>query len=121
MSDPITLIDAKGRKLTVREMDLLQQMRFLRALGPQQRTFTPGQVDPYVETAQCVAMVSAIDGHPLPPITSEANLDAAIAKVGDDGVNAISAWFRARAKEAAEVADAAMEDGKAADPLAPSG
>ena len=118
MSEDQTIItDTKGRKITLRKMNVLDQVKLLRAIGPAQ-----ANNEPYVMLVNVAAAVSMIDGVPQPPPVNERQIDAAIARLDDDGFNAISAYMRAEIKKAEAAAEAAMagEAGEAASPLPPS-
>lgn len=114
MTEIIT--DAKGRKLTLRTLDVLAQVRLLRAIGPEQATNQP-----YVNIVQAAAMVADIDGVPQPMPVNERTIDAAIARLGDDGLMAVGLHQRALMEATEAAAMAAMEAGDKPDPLAPPG
>lgn len=108
--------DAKGRKLTLRKITVLDQVRLLRAIGPAQSSN-----EPYVNIVTMAASVSDIGGVPLPFPRNEAQIDAAIERIGDEGFVALTVSMKAEiaALEAA-AADAIADAGGKEDPLAPS-
>lgn len=114
MSDIVT--DAKGRKITTRKFNVLDQVKLLRAIGAEQ-----SNNQPYVQIVMMAASVSDIDGVPCPVPTNERTIDAAIARIGDDGFAALMVDMR-RQVDALEAAAEAAADGEAkpTDPLAPS-
>lgn len=111
MSEPIVLTDAKGRKLMLRPLNVMAQVRLLRAIGPEQ-----SQNAPYVNIVQAAAGVSEIDGVPMPFPTNERMIDAAIERIGDDGLMAVALHHKAEMDATMARAQEAME-GKS-DPLA---
>jgi hypothetical protein len=118
MSEVIT--DAKGRKFTTRKINVLDQVKLLRAIGAEQSSNQP-----YVEIVMMVASVADIDGTPCPIPTNERQIDAAIARIGDEGFAAFQVYTKkvlAELVKAAEDAANAVADGevKSADPLVPS-
>ena len=114
MTDVIT--DAKGRKLTTRKLNVLDQVKLLRAIGPDQ-----ARNQPYVDIVTMSASVADIDGIPLVIPTNERQIDAAIGRIGDEGFAALMVYMK-REIAAVEAAAEAAADGeaKAADPLVPS-
>jgi hypothetical protein len=115
------LTDARGRKIGVRELTGLDQLRMLRAIGPGQS----GNTD-YGYMVECIMMVADIDGVPLVQPKNEQKIDAAMERIGDEGMAAVMLWrtqrIRAAMKAAEEAADAARAEGAppAPDPLAQS-
>lgn len=114
MSDIVT--DAKGRKFTTRKMNVLDQVKLLRAIGAEQ-----SGNQPYVQIVMMAASVSEVDGVPQPVPTNERQIDAAISKIGDEGFAALMVDMR-RQMEALEKAAEEAADGEVntPDPLAPS-
>ncbi len=114
MTDVIT--DAKGRKLTTRKLNVLDQVKLLRAIGPDQ-----ARNQPYVDIVTMSASVADIDGIPLVIPTNERQIDAAIGRIGDEGFAALMVYMK-REIAAVEAAAEAVADGEAkpVDPLAPS-
>lgn len=110
-----TITDAGGRKLELRKLNALDQVRMLRAIGAEQ-----AQNQPYVHMVECAFMVAAIDGVPMPLPTSERTIDGAISRLGDDGMSAVMVQRIKEINAANTAADAAAEGGNAADPLEPS-
>lgn len=114
MSEVIT--DAKGRKLTLRKLNVLDQVKLLRAIGADQ-----SRNQPYVEIVTMAASVSQIDEVPCMMPTNERLIDAAIDRIGDEGFGALMVYMQREVK-AVEAAALAAADGevKTPDPLAPS-
>lgn len=103
MTDNTTINDIKGRVLTLRKLGVVDQVKLLRAIGPDQ-----SDNQPYYRMVLCAAAVSAIDGHPVPMPTNERQIDAAVERVGDAGFAAIMAHMKREADELASAAEAAL-------------
>jgi len=111
LSEITTLVDAKGRKLTLRPLNVMAQVRILRAIGPEQ-----SQNAPYVNIVQAAAGVSEIDGVPMPFPSNERMIDAAIERLGDDGLMAVALHHKAEMDATLARAQEAMQG--IPDPLA---
>ena len=83
--------DAAGRVLTVRRTNTLDRLRLFKALGP-----ALAENERYLGLACLAFAVTAIDGVPMPQPTNEAQLEAAIERIGDDGIAAIAATLRTK-------------------------
>ncbi len=118
-AEPVVLSDAKGRKLAVRDLSALEQLRLLRAIGPDQ-----SMNQPYVMSVQAAASVVSIDGVPCAKPTNERQIDAMIDRLGDDGLAAVQLHQQmamVRAYRAAQDAiEAQAAEAVVADPLAAS-
>ena len=114
--------DAKGRKITLRDLTVLDQVKMLRAIGPKQ-----AENQPYYGMVESACMASAIDGVPVIMPANESQIDAVIAKLGDEGMAAIMvhrvAAIQATVRAAEQAAERAAEHAEAEpeSPLAPSG
>jgi len=108
------ITDASGRRLTLRTLNVVDQVRLLRAIGPAQ-----SGNEPYVNMVQAAASVTAIDDIPLPFPTNEKQIDAAVARIGDAGFAAIMSHIKAEIAKIEADADAAIsgEESPAAGPL----
>lgn len=115
MSETIT--DANGRKMTLRKLNVLDQVRLLRAVGPAQASNQP-----YVELVTMAASVAEIDGVPCVLPTNERQIDAAIGRLDDAGFAALVVYMRREIATVEAAAEAAADNGevKPADPLAAS-
>lgn len=109
------ITDARGRKLTLRKLNVLDQVKLLRAIGPDQ-----SNNQPYVMIANLAASVSDIDGVPVPMPTKERDIDACIARLDDDGFNALRVHFQQEIADAEAAAEAAVAGGAKPGPLEPS-
>lgn len=78
------ITDAKGRKLRIREPDILTESRLVRSLGDAASNvaYMYGYVFP-------AAMVVEIDGQPMPFPMTEREIDAAIQQIGRHGLLAV--------------------------------
>ena len=121
-SAPIVLTDALGRKLTVRKLTALDQLKLYRAIGAEHSANQPVF---YMSSA--AAAVSHIEGLYLPFPKNEAAIDDRIKRLGDEGMAAVQAWQMSEIRQVMEAAKAAMdaaeasgEEASAADPLAAS-
>lgn len=113
------LTDAKGRKLTVKDLSALEQLRLLRAIGPDQ-----SMNQPYVMSVQAAASVTFIDTVPCPKPTNERQIDAMIDRLGDEGLAVVQLHQQMVMVKAYRAAQDAIEahaaEAVAADPLAGS-
>lgn len=110
MADIVT--DAKGRKITLRKLTIVEQVRLLRAMGPVQASN-----EPYSQVVNMAAMVSDIDGIPVPFPINEVQIDAAIKVIGDEGFSALIVRMRSEIDDAMAAAEAAAAGGEKPDPL----
>jgi len=78
--------DAQGRRLALRRLTALDKLRLYKAAGPEL-----AQNPPWLGTALLAASVSAIDDIPVPPPINEAQIEAIVQRLGDDGIKAVSA------------------------------
>ncbi len=109
-----TITDSRGRRIAWKLPTFLEQVRLLRAIGPDQSTNQP-----YVEIVTVACSVLSIDGVPEKRPTNEAQIDAILGSLGDEGIAAISGYMRRAKAEASAAADAAT-GGTAPDPLGAS-
>jgi hypothetical protein len=78
-------IDKAGRRLLVRRLAALDILRLFKAAGP-----VLSQNTAWLSMAALAVSVIEIDGVPLPPPTTEAQIENLIARLGDDGLAAIA-------------------------------
>jgi len=78
--------DRAGRKIQLRRIGVLEQLRLYKAMGPGLSIN-----DMYMSVAMTAAAASAIDDVPLPFPVNEAGLEAAVERLGSDGIEAIEA------------------------------
>ena len=90
--------DADGRRLTLRRLTALDKLRLFKAAGP-----LLAQNQPWLGMAVLAASVAAIDDVPVPPPSTEAQIESLVARLGDSGIAAIAAAF-SEPRRAADVA-----------------
>jgi len=103
---PKVITDAKGRKITLRDLTVMDQMRMLRAIGPAQSSNQP-----YVQMVTCACMVTEIDGMPIPFPTNERAIDGVVQRLGDDGMSAVMVDMMAEMDRTMKAAQDAVEAG----------
>jgi len=81
-----TVTDKAGRKIQLRRIGVLEQLRLYKALGPQLSLN-----DTYMSLAMTAASAEMIDDVPMPFPANEAGLEALLERLGDEGVAAIEA------------------------------
>ena len=94
--------DAQGRRLVLRRLSALDKLRLYKAAGP-----ALTQNGAWMGVAALAASVASIDGVPVPAPSSEAQVEALVARLGEAGLDAVSAALGHRQASAAEVAAAA--------------
>lgn len=77
--------DSKGRKLTFRRLGALDRARIFKAAGP-----VNAQNAPYVGMAMIACSCTDVDGVPVAFPSKESEIDAAIARLDDPGMDAIA-------------------------------
>ncbi len=90
------IVDCNGRTLSIRRLRALDTLRLFKAAGP-----ALAENQPWMSMASLAMSLTEIDGVPVPPPSSERQIEAIIERLGDAGVNAI--------------ADATVADDQAAD------
>lgn len=80
---PATITDSNGRQLELRLLNSLEQLDLFEACG------TNASNQPWLAMALLACTVRAIDGHPVPKPINRAQIRAAIAKLGSEGLNAV--------------------------------
>jgi hypothetical protein len=83
---PVEVIDARGRKLTVRPPDALDKLRLFKAIGAEL-----GQNPLYLGMAVSACAVIEIDGIPVPTPTTELQIEQLINRLGNAGLDAARA------------------------------
>ena len=112
------LSDAKGRKLTLRKLNVRDQARMLRAIGSRDPRQAENQ--PYVQMVECACMVAELDGVPVPMPVKEDQIDALLDRLGDEGMAVLYGHRAAEIKRIVAEAEAAMAGGAETSPLDPS-
>lgn len=79
------VIDARGRRLVLRRMSMLDKLRLFKAAGP-----VLAQNAPWIGIALLACSVVAIDEVPVPPPSSEGQIEALVRQLGDEGIRAVA-------------------------------
>lgn len=83
------ITDKAGRKLSLRNVGVLETLRLYKALGPELSINHA-----YIGMAIVVASVAILDGVPLPFPNSEAGVENLLQRLGDDGAAAVAAAIK---------------------------
>lgn len=78
-------VDKRGRKIVVRRPTALDTLRLFKAAGP-----NLAQNEPWLAMAMLAFAVLEIDGVPIPPPSTEAQIESLIDRLGDDGLTAVA-------------------------------
>ena len=79
------ITDGDGRRLTIRRLNALERLRLFKAAGP-----LLAQNQPWLGMAVIACSVAAIDDVPMPPPTTELQIETMIGRLGDAGIAAIA-------------------------------
>jgi len=82
---PLICADEDGRELVVRRLTALDRLRLFKAVGP-----VLTQNSAYLGMAALAASVISIDGVPVPPPSTEGQIEALVGRLGDGGITAIA-------------------------------
>jgi hypothetical protein len=77
--------DASGRRLGLRRLTALDKLRLFKAAGP-----VLAQNQSWLGMAVLAASVVAIDDVPVPAPSTEAQVEALVARLGDEGLAAVA-------------------------------
>lgn len=83
---PVCVQDKSGREIELRRLGVVEQLRLFKVLGPEL-----SENRAYVGLARVAAAVAAVDGVPVPFPGNEAGVEAALERLGDDGVEVVAA------------------------------
>ena len=108
MTEPKIVTDAKGRKLTLGQLSVLDQAKIALVVG---RGGHPEDTQNavFMQMANMAWLVTEIDGVPLSKPATHAQIMARIAELGDDGFAAVMVEMRAQMDDAEAAAQAAAE------------
>ena len=81
---PLTAVDTRGRRLSVRRLTALDTLRLFKAAGP-----VLAQNEPWLSMAALAFSVMEIDGIPVPAPGTESQIEGLIDRLGDEGLAAI--------------------------------
>lgn len=98
--------DAKGRLLTMRELDPVQESRLTVAVGPEM-AMNVMYMNLYVFP---VAAVAEIDGEEYPVPQNPRQVETLLAILGKQGLKAASGWLRERTREDEDIMEAAAKN-----------
>jgi len=79
-----TVTDSRGRVLSLRRLTALDKLRLFKAAGP-----VLSQNQPWLGMAMLACSVAALDDVPVPPPITEGQVEALVARLGDDGLAAV--------------------------------
>ena len=82
--DDLSVTDSRGRKITVRRLNALDRLRLFKAAGP-----TLSQNQAWLGVAALAVSVTGVDGVPFPVPTNEHQIEAAVGRLGDEGIAAV--------------------------------
>jgi len=80
------VVDGKGRRLELRRLTALDKLRLFKAAGP-----SLAQNQPWLGMALLACSVVAIDAVPVPTPATEAQIEALVQLLGDEGIAAVAA------------------------------
>lgn len=80
-----TVVDAQGRRLSIRRLTALDKLRLFKAAGP-----VLSQNQPWLGMAMLACAVVSIDDVPIPCAVNEQQIEALVARLGDYGIEAIA-------------------------------
>jgi hypothetical protein len=89
------VVDGDGRRLALRRVGAVEQLRIFKALGP-----ILSENVPYLNGALVAAAVARIDDLPLPFPSNEAAVEAALERIGLEAMALVAAAIRPRSVEA---------------------
>ncbi|MDU5780766.1 MAG: hypothetical protein E6Z83_08140 [Pantoea sp.] len=98
--------DAKGRLITMRELDPVQESRLTVAVGPEM-AMNVMYMNLY---AFPVAAVAEIDGDDYPVPQNPKQVETMLAILGKHGLKAASSWLREKSKEDDDATEAAAKN-----------
>ena len=84
-TESVTITDESGRRLVVRCPTALDTLRLFKAAGP-----VLSLNDSWLALANLAFCVEVIDDVPVPQPTSEQQIEAVVARLGDHGLAAVS-------------------------------
>ena len=95
------VVDSNGRTLTIRRPSTLDRLHLFKAVGP-----VLAANERYLGLAMLAFSVTAIDGVPLPRPTCESQIDTAVERLGDQGIQAVADTLQHEDTEGLAVANA---------------
>jgi hypothetical protein len=83
--EPVEVTDARGRRIKIRKIGPLDRLRLFKAIGP-----VGSAIPQYVGYATLAASVISIDGSIETLPRSEAQIEAMVERLGDDGLASVA-------------------------------
>jgi hypothetical protein len=83
----VRVTDSTGKEIGIRRQTALEKALLLKGLGANAAS------GPYVQLAAVASHVVEIDGAPVPPARNDRQVDAIIARLGDEGLEAVAEAF----------------------------
>lgn len=83
--DDTRITDRLGRVLSLRRLTVLDRLRLFKAAGP-----VLSENHPWFGMAVLAASVAAIDGVPIPLPANELQIEAAVSRLGDEGLEIVA-------------------------------
>ena len=108
-----TITDAKGRRLAIRDLDVVEQLDLYEMAGPNSTN------SPWLGTAMMVCTVRSIGDAPQPFPRTRDQLRGSLGRLGREGVDALHADLSAQ-REALEAAAGGEDEAAAAESEAAS-
>lgn len=90
-----TVTDPGGRSLELRRMTALDRLRLFKAVGP-----ILAQNSPYLGMAMLASSVVSIDGIPVVAPATEPQVEALVAKLGEEGIATVASALSGTVKVA---------------------
>jgi hypothetical protein len=81
---PVVVTDALGRKITIRKLSLLDNLRLMEGMGP-----ALAGNRPYMAHVEYLASVVSIDGSAEPIMTTKIQVEALAQRLDNDGLDAV--------------------------------
>ncbi len=92
-----TVTDSRGRVLVVRRLSVLDRLRLFKAAGP-----ALAENHPWFGMAVLATSVATIDGVPVPIPVNELQIEAAVSRLGDEGLSAVATMLDQEGDESTE-------------------
>ncbi len=87
-TEPRSIVDSLGRRLTLRSLTALDKLRIFKAAGPDLALNQP-----WLAMAIMASSVTSIDDVPVPTPVTETQIEAIVSRLGDSGIDAIAQEF----------------------------
>jgi hypothetical protein len=101
-----TVVDTKGRRISLRRLTALDTLRLFKAAGP-----VLAQNEPWLSMAGLAFSVLEIDGVPVPAPATEAQIEGLIDRLGDEGLAAVAVTIKDESPASTTQADVGNSPG----------